>query len=148
VYNPDQYFIFPFADFPWGIPDNCVDFVFHQDFIEHISQLQQIQFLAETLRILKPGCYHRVNTPNLLTAMKRHSKFQDGFSGVYTGEQQWGHIALFSPFSLKEMAELVGYGEVVFTTKNQSVSPFAEAEWRPGLDRDPIVGNIFADLQK
>jgi len=145
---PDEYFIFPFADMPWGISDNCVDYIFHEDFIEHITQLQQIQFLSETWRILRPGCYHRVNTPNLIAAMRRHSDFKAGFKGVYTGEARWGHIAIFSATSLKEIAELVGYREVIFTTRNHGVSPFAEADWRPWSDRDEIVGNIYADLQK
>jgi hypothetical protein len=143
-----EYFIFPFADMSWGIPNACVDYVFHEDFIEHITQLQQIQFLAETWRVLKPGCYHRVNTPNLITSMRRHSNFKTGFAGVYTGELQYGHKSIFSPASLKEMAELVGYREVVFTTKSHGVSPFAEPDSRPGGDRDDIVGNIYADLQK
>jgi hypothetical protein len=146
--NPKEYFIFPFADMSWGIPDDCIDYIFHEDFIEHITQLQQIQFLAETLRVLKPGCYHRVNTPNLIAAMKRHSNFKEGFTGVYTGELKWGHKSIFSHASLKEMAELVGYSKVIFTTKSHGVSPYAVPDIRPGPDRDEIVGNIFADLQK
>ena len=144
----DEYFVFPFAEMAWGLPDDSVDYIFDEDFIEHIEQLAQIQFLAETLRVLKPGCYHRVNTPNLIEAMKIHSTFKDGFAGVYTGELQWGHIAIFSPASLKEMAELVGYGEVVFTAKSRGVSPYAQYDARPALDRDEITGNIYADLRK
>jgi SAM-dependent methyltransferase len=148
VYHSDEYFIFPFADRPWGLPDNSVDYIFQEDFIEHVSQLQQIQVLAEALRVLKPGQYHRVNTPNLLRAMKLHSDFSKGFVGVYTGELQWGHISLFTPGSLKEIAEMVGYREVVFTTKNHGVSAFAEQDFRPQADRDEIFGNIYADLVK
>jgi hypothetical protein len=146
--NFDEYFIFPFVDLAWELPDDSVDYVFHEDFIEHVTQLMQIQFLAETLRVLKPGCWHRVNTPNLLAAMKRHSNFKEGFRGVYTGEPKHGHIALFSPFSLKEIAELVGYREIVFTTRNHGVSPHACIDSRPGTDRDDVTGNIFADLLK
>jgi hypothetical protein len=148
VSNQDEYFVFPYADGPWGLPDNSVDYIFHEDFIEHIPQLQQIQILAEGLRVLKPGQYHRVNTPNLLTAMKRNSDFGKGFVGVYTGEMKWGHASLFSPFSLKEIAEMIGYRDVVFTTKNHGVSAFSEQDSRPGADRDEIFGNIFADLLK
>ena len=57
----------------------------------------QFQFLAETLRVMKPGSWHRVNTPNVITAMKLHSNFKKGFRGVYTGEEKWGHISIFSP---------------------------------------------------
>jgi hypothetical protein len=148
VERPAQYFIFPFADMPWDIPDNSVDYIFHEDFIEHIDQLRQIQFLAEAWRVLKLGCFHRVNTPNLLTAMKQHSSFQEGFKGVYTGERGWGHISIFSPLSLKELAELVGYREVIFTTKNHGVSPLCAPDNRPGPDRNELTGNIYADLLK
>jgi hypothetical protein len=146
--NPDEYFVFPFADWPWDLPDNCVDYIYDEDFIEHITQLMQFQFLAETLRVLKPGGWHRVNTPNLITAMKKHSDFTKGFRGVYTGELKYGHLSIFSPASLKEVAQLVGYREVVFTTRHHGVSPYAERDFRPEADRDDIVGNIYADLLK
>jgi hypothetical protein len=144
----DDYFVFSFADVSWGIPDNSVDYIFHEDFIEHLNQLQQIQFLAETLRVLKPNCYHRINTPCLIGSMKRHSHFREGFQGVYTGEVQWGHISLFSRMSLKELSEVIGYSEIIFTTKDHGVSPYAVLDTRPHSDRDIIIGNIYADLKK
>ena len=148
ISNSEDYFIFPFADRPWDIPSSSVDYVFHEDFIEHINQLQQFQFLSEALRVMKPGSWHRVNTPNLITAMKYNSHFEDGFRGVYTGELRWGHVSLFSPSHLAEVATIVGYREVVFTTKHGGVSPFAEPDRRPADDRDDILGNIYADLLK
>ncbi len=57
-------------------------------------------------------------------------------------------MAIFTHFSLKEIAELVGYSEVIFTTKNHGVSPFSENDIRPLSDRDDLVGNIYADLRK
>jgi SAM-dependent methyltransferase len=144
-----EVFYFPFADMPWPIPDNCVDYIFHEDFIEHISQKQQVCFLAETLRVLKPGCWHRVNTPCLNASMKRHANFKLGTRGVYVGEwEKWNHISLFTRHSLEELAKLVGYREVVFNQKGQSVSPHRCRETRPADDRDAILGNIFADLLK
>ena len=145
-----ELFFFPFADMPWPVPDNCIDYIYHQDFIEHISQKQQVCFLAETLRVLKGGCWHRVNTPCLLATMKRHSNFAAGMQGVYTGEwDNWQHVSLFSRHSLEEMARLVGYREVVFNLKDQSVSPHRPAfELRPADDRDQLYGNVFADLLK
>jgi predicted SAM-dependent methyltransferase len=143
-------FYFPYADMTWPIPANCVDYIFHEDFIEHISQRQQVCFLAEALRVLKNGGWHRVSTPCLRASMMRHSRFDDGMEGVYTGEwTNWDHINLFTRHSLEEMARMVGYREVVFTQKNQGVSPYRLAnEVRPDQDRDPLIGNIFADLLK
>lgn len=146
--NADEYFIFPYADLKWPLPDSCVDYICHEDFIEHISQLQQIQFLAETWRVLKKGCYHRVNTPNIIAAMKRHSDFKKGYEGVYTGELEHGHVSLFSPQSLKEIAEMIGYSEVIFMKKSEGNSPYAMEEIRPSNDRDLVTGNVIADLLK
>ncbi len=143
-------FFFPYADMPWPIPANSVDHVFHEDFIEHISQKQQVCFLAETLRVLKEGGWHRVNTPCLNASMQRHSRFELGMEGVYTGEwDNWHHVNLFTRHSLEEMAKMVGYREVVFSLKNHGVSPHSlNEEIRPGPDRAPLIGNIFADLLK
>jgi hypothetical protein len=146
--NPEQYFIFPFVDQAWPVPDNCVDYIFHEEFIEHISQLKQIGFLAETRRVLKPGGWHRVNTPNRITTMKRLSDFDKGFAGVYTGEAKWGQISVLTPSALKEIARLVGYSEVVFTARHQGRSPFTEWDLRPRRERDGADAHIFADLLK
>ncbi len=145
----DEYFIFPFADMAWGIPDDSVDYVFHEDFLEHITQLQQVQFLAETWRVLRRGGWHRVNTPNLLWSMRKHSDFSKGFSGVYTGERDiWGHVCLMTPGALEDMAKLVGYRRVVFNGKGRGLSPLAAPDLRPDYDRDQVDGNVIADLEK
>jgi hypothetical protein len=92
----------------------------------------------------------RISTPCLNASMNRHSRFEHGMQGVYTGEwDNWDHVSLFTRHSLEEMARLVGYREVVFNLKNQGVSPYRLArEVRPDIDRDPLIGNIFADLLK
>lgn len=148
-FDDRPYFFFPFADLPWPIPDGCVDYIFHEDFIEHLNQKQQFCFMAETLRVLKLDCWHRVSTPCLAQSMRRRSHFEAGMRGVYTGEwDRWGHQALFTHHSLEEMARLVGYREVLFNQKNQAVSPHRGVDTRPWDDRDMLFGNIYADLLK
>jgi predicted SAM-dependent methyltransferase len=148
-WNVCDMFIFPFADMPWPLPDNSCDYIFHEDFFEHIMQKQQIGFLAETLRVLKPGGWHRINTPCLAASMKRHSRFAEGHKGVYFQEwEQHGHVSLVTRGIIDEMAKLVGYREVFFTMKNQASSPHRYGEGRPGPDRDQVSGNVFADLIK
>jgi predicted SAM-dependent methyltransferase len=143
-------FIFPFADRAWtSVPDCSVDFIFHEDFIEHVPQRLQVGFLAETLRVMKKGTWHRVNTPCLLQSMKVHSNFAVGYSGVWF--EEWdrpSHRAVFTRASLEEMARMVGYPEFIFNGKNRSVSSFRCTEVRPGPDRDSILGNIYGDLMK
>lgn len=131
------------------IPDNSVDVIFHEDFIEHLSQRDQIIFLAETLRVLKRGGIHRVNTPSLLVSMSNHSDFSRGISGVYLDE--WNkhiHLNVLTPNILQEMALMVGYKKVFFNGRNQSKSETIPSEYRPDPNDRPEFGNIFADLIK
>src|ERR1700722_1340656 len=142
-------FVFPFANMAWPLADNSCDYIFHEDLLEHLNQKEQIGFLAETLRVLKPGEWHRINTPSLVDSMRRHSRFAEGFKGEYF--QEWdkhGHVSLVSPASLTEMAKLVGYREVFFNLKNRGMSAYRYVDCRPGPDRDPTFGNLFADLLK
>lgn len=51
-----------------GIPfaDGSVDVVYHSHFLEHIDREVAPRFLAEVLRVLKPGGIHRVVVPDFL----------------------------------------------------------------------------------
>lgn len=131
------------------LPDESVDVIFHEDFIEHLNQKDTVIFLAETLRVLKKGGVHRVNTPNLLSSMRDHSDFKKGIQGVYAYE--WDHAQHFNiltPDYLKELALMVGYKEVIFTGRNQSTCKLITLEYRPDPRDRPEDGNIFADLIK
>jgi len=129
--------------------DNSVDVIFHEDFIEHLSQIGQVIFLAETYRVLKFGAVHRINTPNLVTSMKEHSNFKLGMYGVYT--EEWNknhHINVMTPYALQEMGRMIGYSEVILQQRNKSMSNLIPLEYRPDPHDRPEYGNIFADLIK
>lgn len=145
---PENFFAFNMFETGLPLPDNSVDGIFHEDFMEHLDQKEQVLFLAETLRVLKPGSIHRVNTPDLSESMKIHSDFKSGKSGVYVDEwDDWGHKNILTKDYLKEIALLIGYREVVFNSRNESLSKKIPKELRPGDDRAE-GGNIFADLIK
>jgi len=136
-----------------GLPleDSSVDVIFHEDFFEHLSQKQQFVFLAETLRVMKPGAVHRINTPNIIAAMRDNSLFSKGKSGVYTAEwDNWHHHNIISPAILKEMAKIVGYTDIIFNSKDNSIAANTlPPEYRPDPnDRHAPDGNVFADLIK
>jgi SAM-dependent methyltransferase len=146
---PQDYVVYPFAERSWPLPDCSVDYIYHEDFIEHVPQKNQFLVLAEALRVLKPGGIHRISTPCLIQSMRTHSNFMLGFAGVHVDEwDRWGHAALLSRASLEEMALVVGYRCVYFTAKSKSMSPFASDDSRPHADRDQVLGNVFADLLK
>lgn len=134
-----------------GLPleDNSVDVIFHEDFIEHINQKQQIIILAETLRVLKKGGIHRINTPNLISSMKVNSNFRLGINGVF--QQEWDkyiHLNILTPNILKEAAHMVGYSKVLIQSRNKSKSKLLPKEYRPDKHDRPEDGNLFADLIK
>jgi predicted SAM-dependent methyltransferase len=133
------------------IPDNSVDLIFHEDFFEHLTQKEQVIFLAETLRVMKKGSTHRINTPNLLASMRDNSSFDKGKEGVFTGEwENWHHYSIITPAILEEMAKMVGYSDIKFNSKNNSiVANFLPSEYRPNeKDRPAADSNVFADLIK
>lgn len=131
------------------LPGSSVDVIFHEDFLEHLNQRDQIAFLAETLRVLRPGGVHRVNTPNLLSSMRDHSNFKRGYVGVYLDEwNKHNHLSLLTPDILQELALMIGYSEVQFNGRDRSVSQEIPLEYRPDLNDRPESGNIFADLIK
>jgi len=139
-----------FTQAPLPFADNSVDVVYHEDFLEHISQRDQILFLAETLRVLKPGGVHRVNTPNLASSMRDYSNFALGHKGVYIAEwDKHVHLSVLTPLMLREFATIVGYSEVHFTARNASrAKAHLPLEYRPDPRDRPEDGNIFADLIK
>lgn len=147
--SANDFLLIDISEYGLPFPDNSVDVIFHEDFLEHISQRDQVAFLSESLRILKPGGIHRVNTPNLMASMRDHSDFSKGMSGVYFAEwDKHKHLNVLTPALLKEMALMVGYVEIIFNKKDGSTSKLIPPEHRPGVDRPESDGNIFADLIK
>jgi Methyltransferase domain len=147
----EAFYPFDVTTMPLPLPSGCVDVVFHEDFIEHLTQRDQFLFLAETRRVMKAGAVQRVNTPNLAHSMRVNSKFDEGFTGVFVHEwNHHGHLNVLTPPTLEEMARLVGYSQVIFTGRDGSRSPEIPPEFRPGPgpnDRG-AEGNLFADLIK
>ena len=147
--DPTDYFLFDIVEKPWPIPDSSVDYIYSEDFIEHIPQRAQVAVLAEAFRVLKTNCFHRISTPCLVASMKKHSDFSKGFLGVYFGEfDNWSHISVFTRGMMTDLAQVIGYRQVFFTAKSHGSSPHAVADLRPGGDRDEQTGNIYADLLK
>jgi predicted SAM-dependent methyltransferase len=146
--NKKQFFAFNMMETGLPLPDNSVDAIFHEDFIEHLEQKEQVVFLAETFRVLRPESIHRINTPDLLKSMQTNSDFKNGKSGVYVDEwNKWKHKNILTKNYLKEIALMIGYKNVIFNGRNKSTSNKIPLEYRPETDR-PEDGNLFADLIK
>ena len=53
-------------------PDQSVDFIFCEQFLEHLTQNEGLLFLNEAYRILKPGGKIRISTPDLENLSKTY----------------------------------------------------------------------------
>ena len=129
------------------LPDESVDVVFHEDFLEHISQRDAVGFLADVRRVLVPGGVHRVSTPDLAASMRDHSQFDRGRDGVHFDE--WDshcHLHLLTRSYLSELAKLTGYSDVIISRRDSSIAAGLPREYRPDPTDRPEDGNIFADL--
>lgn len=144
-----EFFAIDITQQPLPLADKSVAVVFHEDFLEHLDQKEQILFLAETYRLLKKGGVHRINTPDLSSSMKLNSNFKKGFRGVY--QYEWDHHVhknVLTKNMLKELAEIVGYSKVIVQKRNKSQANDIPKEYRPDPNDRPESGNIFIDLIK
>lgn len=144
-------YIFDITAVGLPLPNNSVDLIFHEDFIEHLDQKQQIIFLAETFRVMKKNAIQRINTPNLLASMNKWSQFNRGKDGVYA--EEWyihGHKNILTSLSLFEVAKMIGYTRIEINKRDESkAKKNLPLEYRPDPIRDKIPnGNIFVDLIK
>ncbi|MGA1791377.1 MAG: glycosyltransferase [bacterium] len=110
-----------------GLPyrNNCVDYIFSEHFIEHLSREESIRFLEECYRVLKPGGVCRVATPDLDEVIKSYSQDQwarkewisrFGYGWIpnkclmlNVGLRHWGHQHIYNEEDLKMIGNLAGF---------------------------------------
>lgn len=130
-------------------PNNSVDVIFHEDFIEHLNQKEQIIFLSECYRILKPGGIHRVSTPSLFPSLKTaNSNLKSGYIGVKTEIwDDYKHKNILSRNILEEMSKNIGYKKIKFLSRDKSKANIP-LEYRPDPKDASNKDHIFCDLTK
>lgn len=87
-------------------PDNSIDFIFNEHFIEHLTREQGVRFLADCRRALRVGGVLRIVTPHLAALL---SDYRAGILDRYVptwrpntpcqmvneGMRLWGHQFLY-----------------------------------------------------
>ena len=64
-------------------PDNSIDYMYTQHFVEHITRPQACSFLAECRRVLRPTGALRISTPNLAYLVHTYCTASDDASDSF-----------------------------------------------------------------
>ena len=102
-------------EFPF--PDNQMEYIYCEDFIEHFDQKDGLSICAECNRILKPGGVWRISTPSFTTILQNNPPRSR--ASIDFGHWGWGHKLLYTQeymvFLLKECGfsrvQLCAFGE-------------------------------------
>jgi predicted SAM-dependent methyltransferase len=137
--NTDLEPVFPWTvalnatkDFP--IPESSFHFVFTEHMIEHLPYHAGLFMLRECHRVLRPGGYIRIATPDLrrITALllpdptayaveylryavENHWPEPKIFNGCYLLNQflhSWGHAFVYDAETLREVLSMAGFQEI------------------------------------
>jgi len=129
------------------IGSGTFDFVYSEHVFEHLTVEQQINYLSESYRILKPGGRIRIATPDLsriLSLWTDNNKFNQSyvlwnFNTFLTPKnsklsamkskteyvinnymRDWGHQMVHSKNSLEELIFMLGFEQITFFEVGQS----------------------------
>lgn len=100
-------------------PFRDLDFVYGEQFLEHLGLDGALDFLVAAGRSLRPGGVLRLTTPNIEWVLKTHYAQTDAEEDVILGTlgmnrafHGWGHQFLYSPTFLRTLLLKVGYADV------------------------------------
>ena len=107
---------------PFRCPDQCVDGIFTQHTLEHVTPRQVLAILRECRRVLKPGACLRVVVPNaeryalavagLATVPRQGQSCALPIEALRTVAQDHGHRSLWSPELMRRYMCAAGFSDV------------------------------------
>ena len=107
------------VDVTEGLPFTGAEAIYAEHFLEHLRLDQAIDFLADAHRVLIPGGWIRISTPNLdwvwethyATDLDREEKIQGALraSRAFHG---WGHRFLWNEETLAEALSACGFDRI------------------------------------
>lgn len=115
--------------YPLPLPENSVDFIFNEHFIEHLSVEEGQTAIKDLMRVLKPGGVMRIATPDLEYIVEKYINVpidKDPTLGKFSslnniktraermnaGFRFWGHKWLYDWEELERRINEAGYKKV------------------------------------
>lgn len=107
------------ADVTKGLDFKNAGAIFAEHFIEHLFVTDALAFLLEGHRVLAPGAWIRLSTPNLDWVWETHYRRQAAADqkrlmaiGANRAFHGWGHQFLWNPEMLEEALAACGYSGI------------------------------------
>lgn len=126
---------------PLPLPDGCVDAIYSQHFVEHLTQPQTFALLQECARVLKPGGWLRVATPDLAQCVQRWQQHsQAGTPGTLAADElnealrSHDHLYIYDYAALSDLLLRAGLVDLRRAQPQES-----ECEYLRGLDNRQAV---------
>lgn len=148
---PDKNIVVLDAAQPFPLPLSSFDYVYSEHVIEHLSFVQQLNFLRESYRILRPGGKIRIATPDFdflaQLADNKRTEFENEYLKwnfqtflkyipaqlmdmanihVYVVNnyfRDWGHQLIHNRSSIKNLLEYCGFRMLEFGKVGESSDP-------------------------
>jgi predicted SAM-dependent methyltransferase len=135
------------------IPDGAAEAVFAEHFLEHLPLADALAFLAEVHRVLAPGAWVRLSTPNLDWVWATHYRLdlgaeekRDAALRINRAFHGWRHRFLWNREMLEETLLASGFDEVRWCRYGESELPafrgierHEEYQDEPGLPHVLVV---------
>jgi|WetSurSiteA1Bulk_404760.scaffolds.fasta_scaffold19483_2 predicted SAM-dependent methyltransferase len=104
--------------FPLPFANNTIDGIYTGHTLEHLSPWESKALLSEIFRVLKPGCWLRINVPDLekyvnfyckKTSHKEFLQFDTGCEAIHSLTQEWGHKSCWDNELLAKTLFKIGF---------------------------------------
>lgn len=128
--------------------DETFNFGYSQDFLEHLTQADQIIFLEEVFRTFKPGGVLRLSFPGLEGSLKKYFRSKD-YQGCLIGKKEafTDHVHFHLPAfeELELICRFLGFSDIKRVEYGVSVYPeLCNLDTREGQ----IALNTFVEIIK
>lgn len=132
--------------------DNIFDAIIAENIFEHLQYTQR-EFLEKIYKMLIPGGYLILATPNLASALKRtralagKSSYWD-LKDFFFNKQPYGHIREFTSDELRQIMRWAGFENIVIKTNNT----YFKLKWFRNIKKYPaaiswVLSGIFPNMR-
>ena len=137
------------------ISDGCIEYIFNEHFIEHVTREDARKILNQCFRVLRPGGVLRITTPDLRNLVDAYLKNDlerwnsvefhpgTGCQLVNEGMRSWDHKFLYDLEELTLLLKEVGFNEITSCQWRESSHHDLQA-----LENRPFNGEVILEATK